>query len=293
MRKKKRIRIRFDRIFIFLLGVAMICGALIYAGMSIYRFYENNYAKQVTTPKPTYYLLLGINEEEKSQASTIAVCVVDSETEKMTFISIPRNTLVGRGDEEKTKMFIKDVYAEGGVEETKSSLENLLHIRIDHFIVYNQSTFAALLTHFGEIDFFVEKEMNHKNQDGSEDFYIHLGYQTLDADSSISYLRYLDSNQDEIARIQRQQRFIKAYLHKCKDGYSVMTWILIKNYWMPYYSDIDYKEAASLAYDILKFPEENYQFCIIPGDTEKKSKDSNAWIVNPIEMQKIIASTIN
>ena len=269
MRKKKRIRIRFDRIFIFLLGVAMICGALIYAGMSIYRFYENNYAKQVTTPKPTYYLLLGINEEEKSQASTIAVCAVDSETEKMTFISIPRNTLVGRGDEEKTKMFIKDVYAEGGVEETKSSLENLLHIRIDHFIVYNQSTFAALLTHFGEIDFFVEK------------------------DSSISYLRYLDSNQDEIARIQRQQRFIKAYLHKCKDGYSVMTWILIKNYWMPYYSDIDYKEAASLAYDILKFPEENYQFCIIPGDTEKKSKDSNAWIVNPIEMQKIIASTIN
>lgn len=31
-------------------------GALIYAGMSIYRFYENNYIKQVTTPKPTYII---------------------------------------------------------------------------------------------------------------------------------------------------------------------------------------------------------------------------------------------
>lgn len=48
----------------------------------------------------------------------------------MNFISIPPNTKLAR--QEKKNQLIRTTFSEGGAEETKSAVENLLHLRIEN-----------------------------------------------------------------------------------------------------------------------------------------------------------------
>ena len=54
--------------------------------------------------------------------------------------------------------------------------------------------------------------MNHDNEEGESEIFLHQGYQSLDTNQSLAYLRYVDETDGEIGRIQREQRFLKHLL---------------------------------------------------------------------------------
>ncbi len=43
---------------------------------------------------------------------------------------------------------------------------------------------------------------------GSKDIDLRRGYQNLDSDNALAYLRYTDENNDNFGRVQRQERFL-------------------------------------------------------------------------------------
>ena len=54
--------------------------------------------------------------------------------------------------------------------------------------------------------------MEHLDRDGSFDIGLNQGYQPLDSEQALGYVRYVDKEDGEIGRIQRQERFLKILL---------------------------------------------------------------------------------
>lgn len=293
--RRRKYHIRLGKLLAFILVIIALCGALVYAAASIYRYVsmKSDTGTAETASAPDYYLLVGINNDPVPSAETVIVCSVDRKTKHLDLISVPASTSSGLGIDAKNQITVGEAYRKGGVIEAKSCIENLMHIRINHFIIFNEKTFNEAMNHFGNINLYVEQEMMHNKGDGTADFHLYTGYQTLDANGAMAYVRYMDPEQDEIARIQRQQRFMKTCLLQMQQHYAVTNWEMVRHYWAPYYSNVTYKEAASLAYDITGFPAENIQFAILPGEMANKDKNTKVWVVNPIEMQKTIASTMS
>ena len=71
-------------------------------------------------------------------------------------LSIPRDTRV-QVRNETTK--INHAYAYGGIDLSKTTVENFLGIQIDNYAEVNFSTFSALVDALGGIDIEVEKDM--------------------------------------------------------------------------------------------------------------------------------------
>lgn len=78
--------------------------------------------------------------------------------------------------------------------------------------MFNTSDFENLDTTEKGVNLYVEKDMSHFDKDGQPDINIRKGYQKLDGDQALGYLRFIDAQDGEIGRLQRQERLIKAYI---------------------------------------------------------------------------------
>ena len=73
-------------------------------------------------PKPVYYLLVGTDAQSTAQADFVMIASIDSNSKKVTLISIPGNTKIGK--DEKNNMTLKTSFSEGNGEEIQIPEEN-------------------------------------------------------------------------------------------------------------------------------------------------------------------------
>ena len=159
-----------------------------------------------------------------------------------------------------------------------------MHIRISQYAVFDYHAFKNLIDKTGNIELYVERPMSHDDENGVSDIWLHRGYQSLDAEKALSYMRYIDAFDGEIGRIQREERFIKAMISQMQKNFSFVNWKAAE-------TNITSSDAASIAYELTKIPIEDIRFIILPGEMHRIDKQ-NIWIVNPVEIQKIIGVTL-
>ena len=270
--KKGKTRIKLKKLLLFLLMVVLAIALLVLGTEKIVHFATGR--MHADEAKPTYYLFIGEDNDKKKE---------------MTFISIPPNTKVVR--QEKTNLLLKDTFKEGGAEETKSAVENLLHIRIDKYAVVNYADFRENVSKAGLISLYVEKYMEHLDRDGSFDIGLNQGYQPLDSEQALGYVRYVDKEDGEIGRIQRQERFLKILLSHLQSRMALRNWLTVRYGFRAVESDITPSEAASLAYRLTGYPPEGCKFIIFPGEMQTIGK-VKTWVVNPVEAQKVLSLTM-
>ena len=160
-------------------------------------------------------VVLGVDNREDEfdtgRSDTLFVVMLDEQKQNLSLLSIPRDTRVklkGYGWDK-----INHAYAYGGRELTQQTVEELLGIRVDHYVLVDFSGFQGLVDAIGGVDINVEKDMYyHDSWDG---FTVDLkqGEQHLDGATAIQYVRYRDEEGD-IGRIQRQQKFLLAVYRK-------------------------------------------------------------------------------
>lgn len=288
-RKQKRTgRILYGKLFafIFIMSIFLFLSAMAaYRGIQYisYNFYSEN------VPKPIYYLLVGTDNQFTAQADSIIVASIDSNSKKINLISIPGNTKIGK--DEKDHMILKTAFSEGNLEKMQNAVENLLHIRINKYAVFDYDSFRNLMEKTGNIEIYVERPMSHDNESGISDIWLHQGYQSLDAEKSLSYIRYIDDIDGEIGRIQREERFIKTKIVQLQKNFSFINWLYAKYYWKAAETDISSSDAAAIAYDLTDTPLEDIHFIILPGEMHK-AENQDMWVSNPVEIQKVIGLTI-
>ena len=158
-------------------------------------------------------VVLGVDErsDDVGRSDTLFVVMFDSSNKSASLLSVPRDTRVridGHGWDK-----INHAYAYGGRELTQKTVEELLGIKINNYVMVDFKGFTGLVDAIGGIDIDVEKDMYyHDTWDG---FTVDLkkGRQHLDGKTAIQYVRFRDEEGD-IGRIRRQQHFLMAVYDK-------------------------------------------------------------------------------
>lgn len=158
-------------------------------------------------------VVLGVDErsDDVGRSDTLFVVMFDSSNKSASLLSVPRDTRVridGHGWDK-----INHAYAYGGRELTQKTVEELLGIKINNYVMVDFKGFTGLVDAIGGIDIDVEKDMYyHDTWDG---FTVDLkkGRQHLDGKTAIQYVRFRDEDGD-IGRIRRQQHFLMAVYDK-------------------------------------------------------------------------------
>ena len=161
-------------------------------------------------------MLLGVDQrkDDVGRSDTLMVAAVDTTSEKTALLSIPRDTCTeidGNGYDK-----INHAYAFGGHELSQKSVEHLLGVPMDHYIIIDIQAFKRIIDMIGGVDIDVEKRMHYEDpwdDDGGLVIDLSPGEQHMDGEKAIQYVRYRDGEGD-IGRIGRQQKFMKAVLAK-------------------------------------------------------------------------------
>lgn len=158
-------------------------------------------------------LVVGTDADENGngRADSIMVFNVDLQNDRVNVISIPRDSRVeipGRRNPDK----INHSYAYGGIELTKETVSNLLGVPIDYYAVTNFSGFEDIVELLGGVYIDVPKKMHTHTWYGDID--LEPGYQLLDAQQALGFVRYRYDAGGDIARAERQQIFLKAVYNR-------------------------------------------------------------------------------
>ena len=230
MRRRKMRRI-FRGVFA---GVIMflICSAILFLGLgifniasrayneisSMYEGYNERRESRVGEIDPkfdgyTNILILGIDDGENGgrDADTVLVLSFSNDTGKSRLISIPRDTWVSANSSVGR---LGSLYTWGGASLIVRHVSGLLGISIHQYVIIDMSTLAELIDIFGGIDIYVEENMNYEDPESGLKINLSQGYQHLNGAQTMGYLRFNSEKLGDVGRVQRQQKFFKAFYAK-------------------------------------------------------------------------------
>ena len=137
--------------------------------------------------KNTWTFLLVAKDQVSGNTDTIMVCTYDTVNQKIGLVSVPRDTFVIREGYRYHK--INAAYANGGMEELKGAVSQLLGIPIDHHILIDTKIFVELIDAVDGVDFDVPVHMAY--DDPAQDLHIHYepGLQHLTGQQALEVVR--------------------------------------------------------------------------------------------------------
>ena len=172
---------------------------------------------------PISILLLGIDSgdlgrTEQGRSDSIMVATINPNTQKMTLLSIPRDTyaeIVGHGTSDK----INHAYAFGGTVMSINSVQKLLDIPIDYYITVNMAGIQEIVDVVGGVD--VDSPLAFTNTGYS----FTEGMNHLDGASALAFarMRYEDPKGDT-GRQGRQRLIIEGVIKKIVSPNSLMNY---------------------------------------------------------------------
>lgn len=309
---KKRRRIRWGRVVIFLTIVGAVLSAFAWgtyhayvAARETYENYRSLLAEfkssgaaesKYQDPRFTEFtniLILGIDEGDPAnplsgkQSDTVIVAALNHANGMMNLLSIPGDTLVdipGR----KTKDKISRAYYYGGTQLAVRATEDFLQAPIHHFIVIDPPVFTQIVDVLGGVDVYVESDMNY--EDAYAGFKINLkkGYQHLGGEEAAQYVRYRGDELGDIGRVQRQQKFLKLIYAKAIDVDTIVK--------LPEIMDLINRnvttsmavlDTAKIAKNLKGFQPDLMKTKMLPGNFQTERGES-VWIADQEKIDRLL-----
>jgi LCP family protein required for cell wall assembly len=187
--------------------------------------------------KPISMVILGRDTRPKlgtMNTDVMIVAVANPQTKKVTMVSLPRDTRVKipgyRGYRK-----INEVYADGeaerrqaerngqpvtenGITLVKKTLNEVLGIPIDHYVVIDFEGFKSVIDELGGVEINVDRRLYYNDPTDGTHIDLKPGRQLLNGDQALDYVRHRkDSNGNDSSdfdRSRRQQEVIKAVVDK-------------------------------------------------------------------------------
>lgn len=246
------------------------------------------------------FLMMGIDsksfaESKGVRSDTIMLFNIDRGTGEISILSIPRDTrtpIEGRRNKEK----INHSFAYGGPELTVRTVENLLGVDIDHYVVVDYQVVSEYVDLIGGVEFNVPMDMSYSDPVADPPLKIDLkaGDQVLDGDKALQYLRYRKGYKNaDLGRIEAQQSFLKALI-----GQSIKPGIILKIpglygiYSSGVNTDIPLTKLAIYGISLFKYDLDNLTSETLPGSP--KTIDGISYYIHSEEKTaEIIQSMID
>ncbi|MBF4693575.1 LCP family protein [Fusibacter ferrireducens] len=162
---------------------------------------------------------------EGMRTDTMILLSIDTATNDVSAVSIPRDTYCPT--EGHNKLGQKKLNArygfkdDGGVKGLTTAIEQLMGIKIDHYIKVDYDGVAAVVDLIGDVEVDVPIQMQYDDPYATPPLHIDFepGLQKISGENALGYLRFRKSNdgkirEGDIQRIARQQAFLKSAAKK-------------------------------------------------------------------------------
>jgi LCP family protein required for cell wall assembly len=145
--------------------------------------------------------------EEYGRSDTLMVVHVAPDEDFVSILSVPRDLRVqvpGHGYQK-----INAAFALGGSALAIQTVQNLFHINLDHYVNLNFEAFRQITTSLGGV--YVDVDTRYYNSSGAyEKVDIEPGYQRLEGENALDFVRFRHDGYGDFHRIERQQLFLHA-----------------------------------------------------------------------------------
>ncbi len=242
-----------------------------------------------TEDEPVTFLLFGIDAGEwvggsyragVGRADTIVLIQTDPGSGKASLLSIPRDTLVvipGRPGDDK----INHSYAFGRAPLLVETVEIFTGIEVDHYVGLNYIAFKDVVDLLGGVDFEVDRAID------SRGLHLEPGLQHLDGDMAFAVVSTRKDPMGDIARVRRQQRFIKTVAGAAKERSLDDLFYIMLAAWDNIDTDISIPGALALRRKLSGITEKDMAMEIVPGWFYNRGGISY-WKPNLLQTEQII-----
>lgn len=268
------------------IGILILLIVLVAVGVGGYYYIQNSFNYTPTKNHPVLeeidfldvvfnkierinIALLGVDERktDPGRSDTIIIVSLDFKNKKVNILSIPRDTRVYISNYGFTK--INHAYAYGGVALSLKTLENLLNIPLHYYVKINFQQFEKFIDAIGGIDIEVEKRMYYR--DKTDKFLVDLtpGVHHLNGKEALGYVRFRHDPMGDLARIERQQKFLKALFKQMKEKinlFNLPSYISLAG--SIFETNASIMEAITIATKFMNITEEDINTFIMPGVSE-------------------------
>jgi LCP family protein required for cell wall assembly len=242
-------------------------------------------------PKGKY--LAEVEDNLNGMSDAMLLIRFDPVTQKVSVLSIPRDTRVDIQGVGKTKINFAN-YAGGASLSAQTVSQVMGGIPIDRYIRFNVNGFGKLVDALGGVDVYVPKKM--KYQDDSQHLYINLnaGQQKLNGSKAIQYMRYRHDDLGDIGRVQRQQAFFRAFIDQKLKPEAITKFpeilAIVKD---NIDTNLSVEEVLALAGYTSKIDRKNIQMHMAPGRFSNPGEfDSlSYWILDNRRLSKIMSQS--
>ena len=162
-------------------------------------------------------MLLGVDERQDDVGRSDTLMFLNFNRDDVSLLSIPRDTRVYIENVGYQK--INAAYAYGGEKLARQTVEDFLGVDVDRYIKIDTHAFPKIIDEMGGIDIYVERDMHYEDpwdDDGGLVINLRKGYQHLDGNEAVQFVRFRDEEGD-VGRVRRQQAFMKALAEKITD----------------------------------------------------------------------------
>ncbi len=212
------------------------------------------------------FLFLGIDDGsdgQKPAADTVLFLSLDRANGRIRLLSIPRGTLVNTASGPRR---LGEVYREGGAPAMIEAVRGLLGVSVHHYAAIGTAAMTQIIDALGGVEVYVERQMDYEDPEARLAIHIPQGYQRLDGETALKFLRYRSGEFGDVGRVQRHQRFVKALYSQIRQP-AVLTKL---PQIMPLLQErvdtsVEVWDSAQLAGLIRSFSENGPETVILPG----------------------------
>lgn len=271
-------------IFLFLTGTALMLYINTSSDYAEPRKIPRNILDEILLPyknstEPLNFLVLG-GDSVGGNTDTMMLVNFNPQYGTLNIMSIPRDTKARvNGIYEK----INAAYPRGGIDLALKTVNDLLNVDIQHYVVVDLSTFVEVIDILGGVDFYVPENMRY--DDPLQNLHINLtkGHQRLDGAKAEQFMRFRHHNNhavtayydgSDLRRIQAQQNFLKELV---KQKANLMYISRLRNVLDSLFNNIETNftatEVLNYSKDISSINMEDVNMVTLPG----KAMDGPPW----------------
>jgi cell envelope-related function transcriptional attenuator common domain len=164
----------------------------------------------------------GLAQGEVARSDSMIVVSIDPVTKRAHLLSILRDTYIDIPGHGKGRA--NTAITLGGPNLAMKTIGELLGLDIHYYAYADFEGFKALVDAIGGVYFEVEKDMNYVDNADKNRYDIHLkkGYQLLDGDKALQYVRFRHDAMSDFTRTERQREFLKAVAAKLQSTWNIV-----------------------------------------------------------------------
>ncbi|MEN1936912.1 LCP family protein [Paenibacillus sp. 102] len=297
--KKKRRR----RFFIYLFFIGLISSVGLYmfnsysSLMEMYSGFTRDKSKLRAedvkiTKEPFSVLIMGIEDYatdgQNGRTDSLMFATVNPKTKSVSLMSIPRDsrvTIAGKNKKDK----INAAHAYGGEKMALETVENFLHVPVDHYIKIDFKGFKGIVDAVGGITVDVPFDFEERSD---IDYYkliqFKQGQQELNGEEALAYVRMRkqDPNGD-YGRATRQRQVLAAVTHKLNSTSTVFKIKDLAEVVGKYVkTDIPVSDGLALYNKLSGFDPSNIQTLKLEGE-DKKLNDIYYFVPDEVNVQTV------